>query len=53
MLLEFEESILGHGRCLELHYRNPAFHWRWTADRAIKTRQVAATKPINAEPAAG
>ena len=44
MLLEFEESILGHGRRLELHYRNPAFYWRWTADRAIKTRQERRNK---------
>jgi len=37
----FEESILGHGRCHEnctIEIQR-AFHWRWTVDRVIKTRQ--------------
>jgi hypothetical protein len=47
----FEESILGHGRCLEncTIEIERAFHWRWTADCArLRPGKSAATKPTNA-----
>jgi hypothetical protein len=42
----FEESILGHGRWLENCSTEiqRVFHWRRTADRAIKTGQERRNK---------